>query len=182
MITRTFTFSLLLILFLNPSYLIAQGEKERLLRHEVYLSRGAVSTPKLSLLVNDLFTFVGNAFNWGGDDVIDTEITSTNVIRLGYNYRLNKERHLGVAFSFEQLSVREAYRSGNARQQLYNVYTLMAHTQRAWVNMPDRSIYYGFSVGISFKEYRISNDPSQYNNYTTFAYQITPIGVRLGKK
>lgn len=100
----------------------------------------------------------------------------TGNISLQYMRNLNKTIAVGAIVGYENLSS-EIKDNGQVHNCSENDITIMPAIRASWYRTNLLSIYSKVAAGVDFAVSSDSNDKSE----TMFAFQVTPIGIEIGK-
>jgi len=149
-------------------------------RHSIFVSYRVLSADnndldKVKMGLIDLFLFPENK-------------NKTGSINLGYNYAISKNIFIGVCYTFQ--SNKADYRLPNAnvidhKRQYYH-HIIMPTFKYSWLHLNYLSLYSKVSGGSDLKSLRITHENNQsisdsQEKSSSFAWQVSPIGVELGK-
>jgi len=162
-------------------FVLFNNSRAQTYTHELNLGIGAVSRP---------FAKDGIKFNpkagAGGH-----KVNSSEAFHLNYQYSINPRLSVGIIFIYEQLQHEETAGSSDPNnfwmRKIYKdiQYTLLANFRNSWVQKKWISLYSDVALGFNIVDREeVRNDfldGSTYQKYH-FAYQITPIGIKIGKQ
>jgi hypothetical protein len=154
------------------------------IKHEFSIGAGAFSRPYLKDAVEIEKI-------WLSDDGMLHDRSYSGTFHISYNYFFNKHRSIGFSYMFEQQKYIYS-NSNNPSDRLRTFYTHYYHSTMLryteyWIQAPFISLYSSLGFGVNYT--RIKNTLDEHlpfvqlnENKNTLAYQITPIGIRIGKR
>jgi hypothetical protein len=166
-----------ILLSLAASSLFPAGFAQQ--KHEIGLGAGTLSRPYVrdGLHIKQSYGGLGDDNSYSG------------TYNIAYLYRFSSRFASGLTFIYEsQKHDKTASSTGPAYWGLHNIYkerffTMAATFRTYWVHKKIFSLYSHVAAGVSIKSHEEKrNDFGGYDNTpkNRFAYQITPVGIRIG--
>lgn len=167
--------SLVLLLFALPLVTLSQSgsDFDSKGKTEFHVGYGLLTAPDLINGFSNLFT---GALLPGMVERIDSKGFGT--VFGGIDYYLGNRFALGIQYDYA--SFENQYEMQNeSNASLKNRYhTIMVRGKGIWVNKPQFQLYSAFSAGPSFVH--AENDKKETKDNVTFAFQGSPVGIRVG--
>lgn len=96
------------------------------------------------------------------------------------DYYVGDKTAVGIQLNYAHYQTNYKMSSGNIESLKTKYFSPMLHTKYNWVNKPILNIYSAAAVGATF--YTSKNEAGEKKNITSFAFQASPIGLRVGNK
>jgi len=174
--------SLLAMLGMNISLYAQQGNSELNLM---------VSDAAPTVLILTIFDELGTALkaNYGDYDKENKDKSIPGMISASYLYKVNKWLAAGGDLGYLHLNqeIKLTSRDGSKPDELIkrktNLFTVMPTAKFYYLQRENINLYGVLAVGALFSgKTEKSSTLEDKENFTTFAFQINPIGIRVGKR
>jgi hypothetical protein len=146
-------------------------------KHEISIGAGLISRPYAKEILR-----IERSYGSSRD-----ANSSTPAFQLNYRYAINSKFNLGGTFLFERQkhSLTSSYPPFlSYHKYVDHYYTILLNSNYSWVIKKSMQLYSGLSAGINIHDRNeVVNEFTYSADFTKmyFAYQATPIGLRLGR-
>lgn len=142
--------------------------------HEIYLGIGTISRP----YGVDVFGHYIQKGAWGTHETYGT-------YHLGYKLHITPRQSLGLNYVYERQQHHTEH-SGDPMDKTIThatneYHTLMADMTQYWKKGKWVNLYSTLGLGACFFSKTYPKYPERYEQHIRLAYQITPLGIRVGK-
>lgn len=167
---------LVLCFFMNGAN--AQNKKASVKKHEVYTGFGLVSTSSVMGTISDI---VIAGFTGGHQERRNTSWSGN--IHLGYKYAFTERIVAGLSYAYVK-SAGGLFINDQKEGTVENIYnTFAAEFEYRYIARDNFKLYSVLGAGITpYKEKFVGNNGNkEVNNDTHFNFQVSAIGVKIGK-
>lgn len=161
-------------------------------KHEISAGYGYYDN---NMITHNFAALFGNVTLNGFGFRNTTHYDNKGVWQLNYTYNLSKRFSTGASFLYNRRDLAETkyqpvktingvrYLSDGIFTQTYNLnhYTLITDGKFHHINRPNFGLYTGLALGLQYTNGRMIPNKTTAKNHR-FAFQVTGIGVRVGKK
>lgn len=157
-----------------------QPQEVRRSRIAVTVGYGYSAVTSYDSYANKRFPFVENN-SPGAHNVPAGHITSSiGPISIGINYEITPWLELNVPFVYSHTKGRQEFRNVTQNGQKDDWFTILPSLRINWVRNNWLSVYTRAGVGVGLGNRWVSVDVDQ-SAKAIFAYQVSPVGVEMGK-
>ena len=163
-----------LSLFLFSSNIRSLGQK--ISSHEIQIGYGPFAREHVLLDAIDNF----------GRSIIrepNKQIIFSKTYSVTYRYQANKRMAVSINAGFASGASRKKYLFESINNYTHNSYMVTFEAKFNYLIKPNLRLYYfGGAGGFLMREKNLSRTSDPYKTYAYHTFQVSPIGVRLGKK
>lgn len=157
-----------------------QPQEKKLPRIAVTFGYGYSAVTSYDSYANKRFPFMENN-SPNAQNVPEGHITgSLGTISVGFNYEITPWLELNIPFVYSHNTGRQEFRQVSQTGQKDNWFTILPNLRINWVRNNWLSVYTRAGVGFGVGTRWVSVDQDQ-STKAIFAYQISPVGVEMGK-
>ncbi len=157
-----------------------QPQEKRQSRIAITFGYGYSAVTSYDSYANGIFPFTENN-SPSAQNVPAGHITgSLGTISVGFNYEINPWLELNIPFVYSHNNGRQEFREATRTGQKDDWFTILPTLRINWVRNNWLSVYTRAGIGIGLGNRWVSVDQDQ-SAKAIFAYQISPVGVEMGK-
>lgn len=174
--------SIIILSFILSAFAATAQESEK---HEL---RAGISDATGIAIGNDLGNTLSDAITrvFTGAKIKDTKNKNLGMFELGYRYRLSERVKVGADFSYLRMdkSFNSTVAGVTTKETRRGQYLMILPTAEfAYIKTPLFTFYGTATAGVLLGQAKERSGSRPYShNSTAFAFQVNPVGLRVGKK
>lgn len=129
-------------------------------------------------IIMGVSTIVSSALLANAVEKVNAEGLGSFFVNL--DYYVGEKTAIGIQFNYARYKTNYKMSSGNIESLKTKYFSPMLHGKVNWVNKSLLNIYSAAALGATF--YTSKNEAGEKKNITSFAFQASPIGLRVGNK